>query len=260
MSEETLILAENLTKRFSAAAPPAIDRLRARIGPGQVTGVVGPDGAGKTTLLRLFAGLLLPSDGRVVRLRRRHAHRTGRDPAASQLHAAAVRALRGPVGAGKPEPVRRSAERGRRRAPGRLRAAAGLHRPRAVYRPARRQALRRHEAEARPGLRLDPDAPSPVARRAQRRRRPDLAPRAVEDGLRPRRPRHRRRLEHVLPRRSRALRPSAPAPRGKGPLRRTAQGADGARRGPQFSGRRGRPGRTTASGPSRSGAPRSSTA
>ena len=65
MSEETLILAENLTKRFRAAAPPAIDRLCARVGPGEVTGVVGPDGAGKTTLLRLFAGLLLPSDGRV---------------------------------------------------------------------------------------------------------------------------------------------------------------------------------------------------
>ncbi len=66
MSEETLILAENLTKRFSAAAPPAIDRLCARVGPGEVTGVVGPDGAGKTTLLRLFAGLLLPSDGRLT--------------------------------------------------------------------------------------------------------------------------------------------------------------------------------------------------
>jgi ABC-2 type transport system ATP-binding protein len=35
------------------------------VGPGQVTGVVGPDGAGKTTLLRLFAGLLLPSAGRL---------------------------------------------------------------------------------------------------------------------------------------------------------------------------------------------------
>jgi ABC-2 type transport system ATP-binding protein len=66
MNEETLILAENLTKRFRAAAPPAIDRLCARVGPGEVTGVVGPDGAGKTTLLRLFAGLLLPSDGRLV--------------------------------------------------------------------------------------------------------------------------------------------------------------------------------------------------
>ena len=66
MSAEALILAQDLTKRFSAAAPPAIDRLCARIGPGEVTGIVGPDGAGKTTLLRLFAGLLLPSDGKVA--------------------------------------------------------------------------------------------------------------------------------------------------------------------------------------------------
>ena len=75
MSDEPLIVAESLTKRFRAAAPPAIDRLSARVGPGQVTGLVGPDGAGKTTLLRLFAGLLLPSDGRLDRLRRRHARR-----------------------------------------------------------------------------------------------------------------------------------------------------------------------------------------
>ena len=66
MSAESLILAENLTKWFRAATSPAIDRLSARVGPGEVTGVVGPDGAGKTTLLRLFAGLLLPSDGRLV--------------------------------------------------------------------------------------------------------------------------------------------------------------------------------------------------
>src|SRR3954462_7358437 len=40
--------------------------MSARIGPGRVTGLVGPDGAGKTTLLRLFAGLLLPSAGQVT--------------------------------------------------------------------------------------------------------------------------------------------------------------------------------------------------
>ncbi len=65
MTDESLILADDLTKRFSPAAAPAIDHLSARALPGQVTGVVGPDGAGKTTLLRLFAGLLLPSAGRL---------------------------------------------------------------------------------------------------------------------------------------------------------------------------------------------------
>jgi ABC-2 type transport system ATP-binding protein len=66
MADEALIVAEGLTKRFSAAAAPAIDGLTARVGPGRVTGLVGPDAAGKTTLLRLFAGLLLPSDGRLT--------------------------------------------------------------------------------------------------------------------------------------------------------------------------------------------------
>src|SRR6516164_3027182 len=66
MADEALIVAEGLTKRFSAAAAPAIDGLTARVGPGRVTGLVGPDAAGKTTLMRLFAGLLLPSDGRLM--------------------------------------------------------------------------------------------------------------------------------------------------------------------------------------------------
>ncbi len=76
MTDDALILAENLTKRFAGSAPPAIDRLSARVGPGEVTGIVGPDGAGKTTLLRLFAGLLLPSDGRIFVMRgSRHPNR-----------------------------------------------------------------------------------------------------------------------------------------------------------------------------------------
>jgi ABC-type multidrug transport system ATPase subunit len=65
MSEEPLIVADEISKRFRPEAAPAIDRLSARVGRGQVTGIVGPDGAGKTTLLRLFAGLLLPNCGRV---------------------------------------------------------------------------------------------------------------------------------------------------------------------------------------------------
>ena len=60
MSEPLADLSE-LTKRFDAKAPPAIDRLTARILPGRVTGLVGPDGAGKTTLMRLMAGLLAPT-------------------------------------------------------------------------------------------------------------------------------------------------------------------------------------------------------
>ena len=69
----------------------------------------------------------------------------------------------------EPRPLRRPARRGRR-ASGRARsAAARLHRPGAVHRPARRQALRRDEAEARARLRPDPDAAAAAARRAERR-------------------------------------------------------------------------------------------
>lgn len=66
MPEEPLIVAEGVTKRFGPTEPPAIDHLSARVEPGQVTGLVGPDAAGKTTLLRLMAGLLLPSEGRMT--------------------------------------------------------------------------------------------------------------------------------------------------------------------------------------------------
>jgi len=41
----------------------ALDAVSARILPGQVTGLVGPDGAGKTTLMRLIAGVLAPDAG-----------------------------------------------------------------------------------------------------------------------------------------------------------------------------------------------------
>ena len=66
MADDALIVAEGLTKQFGAAPSPAIDRLTARIEAGRVTGLVGPDAAGKTTLLRLFAGLLLPSAGKLT--------------------------------------------------------------------------------------------------------------------------------------------------------------------------------------------------
>ncbi len=59
------ILYERLTRRFAPEGTPALDAIEARIEPGRITGLVGPDGAGKTTLLRLTAGLLLPTSGSV---------------------------------------------------------------------------------------------------------------------------------------------------------------------------------------------------
>ncbi len=66
MSDGSLVIAEGLTKRFNADGDAAIDHLDARIEPGCVTGLIGPDGAGKTTLLRIFAGLLLPTEGHLT--------------------------------------------------------------------------------------------------------------------------------------------------------------------------------------------------
>ena len=160
MSEETLILAERphqaVQRRRAAGHRSSLCAHRS----GRSHRRCRPRRRRQDDLAAPVRGLAAAQRRTAHRLRRRHPNRTGRDPAAGQLHAAAFRALRGPVGPAKPEPLRRPAERRRRRAPGCLRAAAGLHRSRAVYRPARRCALRRHEAEARPGLRLDPGPPS----------------------------------------------------------------------------------------------------
>jgi ABC-2 type transport system ATP-binding protein len=63
---DPLVVAEGVTKRFAGGVAPAIDHVSARVEPGQVTGLVGPDAAGKTTLMRLMAGLLLPDEGRLT--------------------------------------------------------------------------------------------------------------------------------------------------------------------------------------------------
>ncbi len=63
---EPLVTFEQMEKQFLRAKSPAIAPLTARISPGIVTGLVGPDGAGKTTLIRLIAGLMLPTGGKVV--------------------------------------------------------------------------------------------------------------------------------------------------------------------------------------------------
>jgi ABC-2 type transport system ATP-binding protein len=55
----------DVTMRFGADGPPALDDISATIGGGRITGLVGPDGAGKTTLLRLLTGLLLPTSGEI---------------------------------------------------------------------------------------------------------------------------------------------------------------------------------------------------
>ena len=70
---QVVAYARGLVKHFPKAAKPAVSRLDMTARSGAVTGLVGPDGAGKTTLMRLFAGLLVPTDGEIRVL--------GKDPA-----------------------------------------------------------------------------------------------------------------------------------------------------------------------------------
>jgi ATPase subunit of ABC transporter with duplicated ATPase domains len=57
---------EDVTMRFGDA-PPLLDHVTWRLGPGDRYGVVGVNGAGKTTLLRLLSGVVAPSSGRIKR-------------------------------------------------------------------------------------------------------------------------------------------------------------------------------------------------
>ena len=59
----TAVEIADVSKRF--ADVEAIRGIRARIAPGRLTGLVGPDGAGKTTLMRLMAALIAPSEGTI---------------------------------------------------------------------------------------------------------------------------------------------------------------------------------------------------
>lgn len=58
------VVLEGVKKRFDEHE--ALRGISARIAPGRLTGLVGPDGAGKTTLMRLMAGLLAPSSGQIT--------------------------------------------------------------------------------------------------------------------------------------------------------------------------------------------------
>ena len=61
-----MLTIESMTKHFPGDERAALEAIQAEVRPGRITGLVGPDGAGKTTLLRIMAGLLVPTEGRVI--------------------------------------------------------------------------------------------------------------------------------------------------------------------------------------------------
>ncbi|HKV72098.1 MAG TPA: ABC transporter ATP-binding protein [Gemmatimonadales bacterium] len=59
-----MIQLEGLTKHYGSFV--AVDHISLTVGKGLLYGCLGPNGAGKTTTLRMIAGILRPTDGRVL--------------------------------------------------------------------------------------------------------------------------------------------------------------------------------------------------
>ena len=61
-----LLILQSVTKHYTAADPPAVDRVSFECGHGEIVALIGGSGSGKTTLLRIIAGLEIPDTGEVV--------------------------------------------------------------------------------------------------------------------------------------------------------------------------------------------------
>ncbi len=61
----TPLRVDNLTKRFHADQPPAVDAIGFQVLPNEVFTLVGPSGCGKTTTLRMIAGFERPDAGTI---------------------------------------------------------------------------------------------------------------------------------------------------------------------------------------------------
>src|SRR5690242_5714466 len=59
-----MIQLEGLTKHYGSFV--AVDHISLTVNKGLLYGCLGPNGAGKTTTLRMIAGILRPTDGRVL--------------------------------------------------------------------------------------------------------------------------------------------------------------------------------------------------
>jgi len=61
MTNERIIVTENLTKRFGDFV--AVDHISFHVNKGEIFGFLGANGAGKTTAMRMLCGLSLPTSG-----------------------------------------------------------------------------------------------------------------------------------------------------------------------------------------------------
>ena len=65
MDDQSLVVLEEVTKRYSPRFPPAISRLSLTLKRGEILALLGPSGCGKTTTLRLIAGFEVPDEGTI---------------------------------------------------------------------------------------------------------------------------------------------------------------------------------------------------
>ncbi|MFC2156340.1 ABC transporter ATP-binding protein [Acidobacteriota bacterium] len=55
---------QQVTKTYSVY--PAVDRISLSVKPGEIAGYLGPNGAGKTTTIKMLAGLMKPTEGKII--------------------------------------------------------------------------------------------------------------------------------------------------------------------------------------------------
>ncbi len=64
MDMDELLRIKNLSKKYGISK--ALDSVDLTVERGHIVGLLGPNGSGKTTLIKLIAGLLTPSEGKIL--------------------------------------------------------------------------------------------------------------------------------------------------------------------------------------------------